>query len=104
MNDENKWSEISNDIANVTKQIKSKMNDENLVDDLKDTFKTTINNTSQLIANIVKTVEASVTDEDIKKETREIVKKINSELDSLLKKTKNKFTEVLDTELLSEEE
>ena len=104
MNDENKWSEISNDIANVTKQIKSKMNDENLVDDLKDTFKTTINNTSQLIANIVKTVEASVTDEDIKKETREIVKNINSELDSLLKKTKNKFTEVLDTELLSEEE
>jgi len=104
MNDENKWSEISNDIANVTKQIKSKMNDENLVDDLKDTFKTTIDNTSQLIANLVKTVEASVTDEDIKKETREIVKKINSELDSLLKKTKNKFTEVLDTELLSEEE
>jgi hypothetical protein len=42
MNDENKWSEISNDIANVAKQIKSKMNDENLVDDLKDTFKTTI--------------------------------------------------------------
>jgi len=104
MNDENKWSEISNDIANVTKQIKSKMNDENLVDDLKDTFKTTIDNTSQLIANLVKTVEASVTDEDIKKETREIVKNINSELDSLLKKTKNKFTEVLDTELLSEEE
>jgi len=104
MNDENKWAEISNDIANVAKQIKSKMNDENLVDDLKDTFKTTINNTSQLIANIVKTVEASVTDEDIKKETREIVKNINSELDSLLKKTKNKFTEVLDTELLSEEE
>ena len=104
MNDENKWAEISNDIANVTKQIKSKMNDENLVDDLKDTFKTTIDNTSQLIANLVKTVEASVTDEDIKKETREIVKNINSELDSLLKKTKNKFTEVLDTELLSEEE
>jgi len=104
MNDENKWAEISNDIANVAKQIKSKMNDENLVDDLKDTFKTTINNTSQLIANIVKTVEASVTDDDIKKETREIVKNINSELDSLLKKTKNKFTEVLDTELLSEEE
>ena len=104
MNGDHKWSEISNDIANVAKQIKSNIDDENLVDDLKDTFKTTINNTSQLIANIVKTVEASVTDEDIKKETREIVKNINSELDSLLKKTKNKFTEVLDTELLSEEE
>ena len=43
---------------------------EKVVDDLKDTFKTTIDNTSQLISNIVKTVEASVTDEEIKKETK----------------------------------
>ena len=104
MNGDHKWSEISNDIANVAKQIKSNIDDENLVDDLKDTFKATIDNTSQLISNIVKTVEASVTDEEIKKETKEIVNNINFELDYLLKKTKNKFSEVFDTSSFSEEE
>jgi len=104
MNDERKWSDISNDIANVAKQIKSNIDDENLVGDLKDTFKTTIDNTSQLIKNIVISVEASITDEEIKKETKEIVNSINSELDILLKKTKNKFSEVFDSDSLSEEE
>ena len=104
MNDENKWAEISNDIANVAKQIKSNIDDENLVGDLKDTFKTTIDNTSQLIKNIVISVEASITDEEIKKETKEIVNSINSELDILLKKTKNKFSEMFDSDSLPEEE
>jgi len=104
MNDERKWSDISNDIANVAKQIKSNIDDENLVGDLKDTFKTTIDNTSQLIKNIVISVEASITDEEIKKETKEIVNSINSELDILLKKTKNKFSEMFDSDSLPEEE
>jgi len=104
MNDERKWSDITNDIANVAKQIKSNIDDENLVGDLKDTFKTTIDNTSQLIKNIVISVEASITDEEIKKETKEIVNSINSELDILLKKTKNKFSEMFDSDSLPEEE
>jgi len=104
MNNESKWSDISNDIANVAKQIKSNIDDENLVGDLKDTFKTTIDNTSQLIKNIVISVEASITDEEIKKETKEIVNSINSELDILLKKTKNKFSEMFDSDSLPEEE
>jgi gas vesicle protein len=104
MNNERKWSDISNDIANVAKQIKSNIDDENLVGDLKDTFKTTIDNTSQLIKNIVISVEASITDEEIKKETKEIVNSINSELDILLKKTKNKFSEMFDSDSLPEEE
>jgi len=104
MNNERKWSDISNDITNVAKQIKSNIDDENLVGDLKDTFKTTIDNTSQLIKNIVISVEASITDEEIKKETKEIVNSINSELDILLKKTKNKFSEMFDSDSLPEEE
>ena len=73
MDDEQKWSNISSDIADVAKKLKSRIDEEDLVEDLKDTFKTTIDKTSQLINNIIKTVEATVTDEDIKKETKEIV-------------------------------
>ncbi len=83
MSDEQKWSDISKDMANVAKKIKSNIDEEDLVEDLKDTFKNTIENTSQLINNIIKTVETSVTDEEIKKETKEIVNNINSELKNL---------------------
>ena len=35
MDDEQKWSEISDDIANVSKKIKSRIDEEDLVEDLK---------------------------------------------------------------------
>ena len=98
MNDEQKWSDISNDITNVAKKIKSRIDEEDLVEDLKDTFKNTIENTSQLINNIIQTVESTVTDEEIKKETKEVVSNINAELKNLLHETKNKFSEVFDSD------
>ena len=104
MDDEQKWSNISSDIADVAKKIKSRIDEEDLVEDLKDTFKTTIDNTSQLINNIIKTVEATVTDEDIKKETKEIVNNINAELKTLLTETKNKISDNLNIDSFLEEE
>tara|TARA_E500000081_G_C5857083_1_gene228978 strand:+ start:142 stop:456 length:315 start_codon:yes stop_codon:yes gene_type:complete len=104
MNDEQKWSEISDDIANVSKKIKSRIDEEDLVEDLKNSFKNTIENTSQLINNIIQTVESTVTDEEIKKETKEIVININAELKSLINETKNKFSGVLETDPNPEEE
>ena len=104
MDDEQKWSNISSDIADVAKKIKSRIDEEDLVEDLKDTFKTTIDKTSQLINNIIKTVEATVTDEDIKKETKEIVNNINAELKTLLTETKNKISDNLNIDSFLEEE
>ena len=104
MNEEQKWSDISNDITNVAKKIKSRIDEEDLVEDLKDTFKNTIENTSQLINNIIQTVESTVTDEEIKKETTELVSNINVELKNLIHETKNKFSEVFDSDSYSEEE
>ena len=93
MDNEQKWSEISGDIANVAKKIKSRIDEEDLVEDLKDTFKNTIESTSELITNILQTVESTVTDEEIKKETKEIVSNVNAELANLLNQTRNKFSE-----------
>ena len=104
MNDEQEWKNISSDIADVAKKIKSRIDEEDLVEDLKDTFKTTIDNTYQLINNIIKTVESTVTDEDIKKETKEIINNINSELKILLNETKNKISDNLHIDSFLEEE
>ena len=104
MNDEQKWSDISKDITDVAKKIKSRIDEEDLVEDLKDTFKNTIENTSELINNIIQTVESTVTDEEIKRETKEVVSNINVELKNLLHQTKSKFSEVFESDSITEEE
>ena len=78
--DENKtWSELSNDLEELTKNIKSKIQDE-YVDDLKESLSNTINSTSELIKSIVISVEASIKDEAIKKEARKLVTNLAEEL------------------------
>ena len=49
-------------------------------------------------------VESTVTDEEIKKETKEVVSNINTELKNLLHETKNKFSEVFESGSVLEEE
>ena len=39
MNKENQWSEINKDVADIAKKVKSKIDEEDLVEDLKDSFK-----------------------------------------------------------------
>jgi len=104
MNEEPKWSEISNDISKVAKKIKTSIDEEDLVEDLKDSFKTTIENTSQLINNIIKKVESTVSDEEIKKETGEIVDNINLEFKNLMTQVKTRFSISSDKEIKFEED
>ena len=42
MDKENQWSEINKDVADIAKKVKSKIDEEDLVEDLKDSFKKTV--------------------------------------------------------------
>ena len=92
--DNNKWSDMSEDIAKVAENFKGKMEEENLVDDLKQSFSETVENTSEAIKNLMSTVESVINDEEIKEETKELIKKINMELSNTVKKTGEKILNV----------
>ena len=94
--DNNKWSDMSEDIAKVAENFKGKMEEENLVDDLKQSFNETVENTSEAIKNLMSTVESVINDEEIKEETKELIKKINMELSNTVKKTGEKILNVYD--------
>ena len=49
MNKENNWSKISENASDLSKKIKNKTYEENLVEDIKDSFKETIENTSDIL-------------------------------------------------------
>tara|TARA_B100001564_G_scaffold156556_1_gene131500 strand:+ start:189 stop:524 length:336 start_codon:yes stop_codon:yes gene_type:complete len=74
------WKEISKDSADVTKKVKDSPDDENIVDDLKESLVDSIQNTSKLLTTIIEKVDSTIKDEEIRKETKEVINKINNEI------------------------
>jgi len=94
----NLWDEISNDVSEVKKKIKDKVGSENLIDDLKDSFQLTIENSKEILKNLIAAVDETVKDEEIRSETKEIIKKISNELTELIEDGKNKVGDLLNKE------
>ena len=94
----NSWDEISNDVSEVKKKIKDKVGGENSIDDLKDSFQLTIENSKEILKNLIAAVDETVKDEEIRSETKEIIKKISNELTELIEDGKNKVGDLLNKE------
>ena len=95
------WDEISNDVSEVKKKIKVKVLTDNSIDDLKDSFQATIDNSKEILKNLITAVDETVSDEEIKLESKEIIKKIGNELTELIENGKNKVANLL---IIEEEE
>ena len=58
--DKNGWNEITSDINNISKKIKEKVSNEDIVGDLKDSLNSTVESASQILKNISNTVQKTV--------------------------------------------
>ena len=74
------WKDISKDSADATKKVKDSPDDENIVDDLKESLVDSIQNTSKLLTTIIEKIDSTIKDEEIRKETKEVINKINNEI------------------------
>tara|TARA_Y100000591_G_scaffold312155_1_gene316314 strand:- start:458 stop:772 length:315 start_codon:yes stop_codon:yes gene_type:complete len=104
MENENSWSEIKNNLGEITNKIKEKIDQEELVDDLKDSFSSTVENTSKLLNNMLRTIESTVSDDEIKNEAKEVIQNVNEELKNLIDETKNKYLRLFEDNFKQEEE
>jgi len=104
MDDEKIQSKILNENLIENKKIRSQNDEQDLVEDLTNTFKNTIENSMQLINNLINTVETLVSDQEIKRDTKETINNIDTKLKILLSQTKNIFSEVTGSIVISEEE
>ena len=78
---ENKnWSEITDDLKNVRKKIVKKVDDENLVNDIKQSFSETLENTSDILDKLITTIENTINDEEIKSEAFDLINNLKSQL------------------------
>jgi len=92
MDKENQWSEINKDVADIAKKVKSKIDEEDLVEDLKESFKKTVESTTEIFKTLINALESTISDEEIRQESMNVVESISSELKSVVKETKSKFT------------
>ncbi len=92
------WKDISKDSADVTKKVKDSPDDENIVDDLKESLVDSIQNTSKLLTTIIEKVDSTIKDEEIRKETKEVINKINNEILDTIKDSRRLLKDyVIDT-------
>ena len=91
MDKNSSWSEISKDLNNAKNKIKEKINSEVNHEDLRESLNGTLNEIKNLFNDIIKTVEETIKDDAIKKETKDVIKKINTEfIDTLnINKSRN---------------
>ena len=97
-NQNNSWDEISDDIAEVKRKIKDKVTIENSIDDLKNSFQSTIENSRDLLINLMNAVDETVKDKEIRSESKEIIMKMSFELTDLIENGKNKISNLVKEE------
>jgi predicted Zn-dependent peptidase len=71
------------------------LNEKNISDDLKESFKETIGQASNVIKQIVDNIDSTITDEEIKSETKKIIQDIVDEFENNVSNAGKKLSEAL---------
>ena len=100
---ENNWKEFSNDISSMSKKIKSSITDEENLEDLKNSLKSTKDSISNSFNELIQIVENTVKDDEIKQDALNLVNKLKNEMSNVVDTAKEKITEVINIKESEEE-
>lgn len=90
--DENKnWSEISKELNDLSGKLKNKLDESELMDDLKKSLTDTVSNTNKLLKKILSNLEEAINDEAIKRESMEMINVISAELKLAINSSQKKL-------------
>ena len=104
MEDYSKWSKINNDISGIVEKFHEKIEQEDLVKDLRESLFEITENTKNIFRTLSEAIESTVKDEEIKGASKDLIKSIQDEFDETLLKSKNKITEYTNNNESKEEE
>ena len=100
---ENNWKEFSDDISSMSKKIKSSITDEENLEDLKNSLKSTKISISNSFNELIQIVENTVKDDEIKQDALNLVNKLKNEMSNVVDTAKEKITEVINIKESEEE-
>mgnify|MGYP003690789063 FL=1 len=74
------------------------MNQQELVEDLKNSLSTTIEDTSELLNNIITTIDESIMDENIRIESKDIITELRKDFSRTLNTAVGKISDSVDND------
>ena len=103
MSKENNWKELSDDISDMSKKIKSNLTNEENIEDLKTSLKATKDSISNSFSELIQIVENTVKDDEIKEDALNIVSSLKNEMSNFVDTARDKVSEVVNFVVAEEE-
>jgi len=104
MENNNNWSKINDELSELINKFQNKATEDNLLEDLKISFKETIESTNNIFKNITDVVENTIKDDEIKHASRKLINNIYDEFENTIKNSKQNLIKNIKSDISKEEE
>tara|TARA_B100001559_G_C16460410_1_gene603790 strand:- start:694 stop:1008 length:315 start_codon:yes stop_codon:yes gene_type:complete len=104
MENNNNWSKINDELSELVNKFQNKAIEDNLLDDLKSSFKETIESTNNIFKNISDVIENTIKDDEIKNASRELINNLYEEFENTVNISKQNLIKNIKLDISKEEE
>ena len=104
MENNNNWSKINDELSELINKFQNKATEDTLLEDLKTSFKETIDSMNNIFKNITVVVENTIKDDEIKHASRKLINNIYDEFENTIKNSKQNLIKNIKLDISREEE
>ncbi len=104
MENNNNWSKINDELSELINKFQNKATEDNLLEDLRTSFKETIENTNNIFKNLTGLIENTVKDDEIKSASKDLINTIYDEFEITIKNSKRNIIKNINSHISEEEE
>jgi len=104
MENNNNWSKINDELSELINKFQNRAIEDNALEDLRTSFKETIESTNNIFKNLTGVIENTIKDDEIKNASRDLIKNIYDEFENTIKNSKRNIIKNINSNISEEEE
>jgi len=104
MENNNNWSKINEEFSELINKFQNRAIEDNALEDLRTSFKETIESTNNIFKNLTGVIENTIKDDEIKNASRNLINNIYDEFENTIKISKRNIIKNINSNISEEEE
>ena len=104
MENNNNWSKINDELSELINKFQNRAIEDNALEDLRTSFKETIESTNNIFKNLTGVIENTIKDDEIKNASRHLINNIYDEFENTIKNSKRNIIKNINSNISEEEE
>lgn len=104
MENNNNWSKINDELSELINKFQNKAREDTALEDLRTSFKETIESTNNIFKNLTGVIENTIKDDEIKNASRDLINNIYDEFENTIKNSKRNIIKNINSNISEEEE